>query len=66
MALMLSGAMMLRHLGEGEAGDRLEAAVGAVIAEGRSVTRDLRPDRDDAAAVGPADVAEAVTARLWA
>ena len=39
MALMLSGAMLLRHLGEREAGDRLEAAVADVIAEaGRSRT----------------------------
>ena len=43
MALMLCGAMLLRHIGEIDAGDRLEAAVAAVIAEGRTVTYDLRP-----------------------
>lgn len=40
-ALILSGAMMLRHLGEHEKADRLAAAVKSVIAEGRAVTRDL-------------------------
>jgi isocitrate dehydrogenase (NAD+) len=64
MALMLSGAMMLRHLGEIDAGDRLEAAVAAVIAEGRTVTYDLRPTRDDPRAAGTSAVADAVIARL--
>jgi isocitrate dehydrogenase (NAD+) len=40
-ALILSGAMMLRHLGETAAGDRVETAVRAVIAEGATVTYDL-------------------------
>jgi isocitrate dehydrogenase (NAD+) len=40
-ALMLSGALMLRHLGETDAGDRVETAVRAVIAEGATVTYDL-------------------------
>ena len=66
MALMLSGALMLRHVGEKEAGDRLEAAVAGVIAEGRSVTYDLKPSREDPTAVGTAEVADAVTARLRA
>jgi isocitrate dehydrogenase (NAD+) len=64
MALMLSGAMMLRHLGEVEAGDRLEAAVARVIAEGRTVTYDLKPVRDDPSAAGTSAVADAVVARL--
>jgi isocitrate dehydrogenase (NAD+) len=64
MALMLSGAMLLRHLGEVEAGDRLEAAVAAVIAEGRTVTYDLKPTRDDPTAAGTAQVADAVVAHL--
>jgi isocitrate dehydrogenase (NAD+) len=64
MGLMLSGAMLLRHLGEVEAGDRLEAAVAAVIAEGRTVTYDLRPSRDDPAAATTGEVADAVAARL--
>jgi isocitrate dehydrogenase (NAD+) len=66
MALMLSGAMMLRYLGEAEAGDRLEAAVAAVIAEGRDVTADLKPERDDPSAASTAQVRDAVVARLTA
>ncbi|HYC07410.1 MAG TPA: isocitrate/isopropylmalate family dehydrogenase [Candidatus Binatia bacterium] len=40
-ALILSGALMLRHLGETAAAERVEAAVREVIAEGRTVTYDL-------------------------
>jgi len=64
MALMLSGAMMLRHIGEIDAGDRLETAVASVIAEGRTVTYDLKPTRDDPGAAGTSAVADAVVARL--
>jgi isocitrate dehydrogenase (NAD+) len=64
MAMMLSGMLMLRHLGEQEAGDRLERALAAVIAEGRSVTYDMKPSRDDPTAVGTSQVADAVIAKL--
>jgi isocitrate dehydrogenase (NAD+) len=40
-ALILSGAMMLRHLGEIEAAERVEKAVRDIIAEGQTVPRDL-------------------------
>jgi isocitrate dehydrogenase (NAD+) len=40
-ALILSGALMLRHLGYPEVGERVESAVRAVIAEGRVTTHDL-------------------------
>jgi isocitrate dehydrogenase (NAD+) len=60
MAMMLSGVMMLRHLEERDAADRLEEAVAAVIAEGSSVTYDLKPTRDDPSAVGTSDVADAI------
>jgi isocitrate dehydrogenase (NAD+) len=40
-ALVLSGALMLRHLGETQAADRVESAVRDVIAEGATVTYDL-------------------------
>ena len=66
MALMLSGAMMLRHLGETAAGDRLETAVAEVIAEGRDVTHDLKPTRDDPTAATTTRVRDAVIARLVA
>jgi isocitrate dehydrogenase (NAD+) len=64
MALMLCGAMLLRHIGETVAGDRLEAAVAAVIAEGRTVSYDLRPTRDDPDAASTTEVRDAVVERL--
>jgi isocitrate dehydrogenase (NAD+) len=64
MAMMLSGVMMLRHLGEADAADRLEHAIAGVIAEGRSVTFDMKPSRDDPTAVGTSEVADAVIERL--
>ena len=59
-ALMLSGVLMLRHLGEREAGDRLESAIAAVIEKGEKVTYDLKPTRDDPTAVGTSQFADAV------
>jgi isocitrate dehydrogenase (NAD+) len=64
MAMMLSGVMMLRHLDERDAADRLEQAIAAVIAEGKSVTYDLKPSRDDPTAVGTSQVADAVADKL--
>ena len=64
MAMMFSGVLMLRHLGEGEAADRLERGLAEVIAEGRSVTYDMKPNRDDPTAVGTSDVADAVIAAM--
>jgi isocitrate dehydrogenase (NAD+) len=64
MALMLCGAMLLRHVGEIDAGDRLEAAVAAVIAEDRTVTYDLRPTRDDPNAATTTQVRDAVIEEL--
>ncbi|HET9213258.1 MAG TPA: isocitrate/isopropylmalate dehydrogenase family protein [Gaiellaceae bacterium] len=64
MAMMLSGVMMLRHLEERSAADRLEEAIAAVIAEGASVTYDMKPARDDPTAVGTSQVADAVIDRL--
>jgi isocitrate dehydrogenase (NAD+) len=60
MAMMLSGVMMLQHLEERDAADRLEGAIASVIAEGRSVTYDMKPTRDDPTAVGTSEVADAV------
>jgi len=59
-ATILSGVLMLRYLGETEAADRVEAAVRAVIAEGRAVTYDLKPQRDDPTAVGTQEMADAI------
>jgi len=63
-AIILSGALMLRHLGEEQAAERVEAAVARVIAEGRYVTYDLKPTRDDPSAVGTQEMADAIIAAL--
>jgi isocitrate dehydrogenase (NAD+) len=63
MAMMLSGVLMLRHLNENNAADRLENAIADVIAEGKDVTNDLKPDNPETA-VGTSEVADAVIGRL--
>ncbi|GHT23023.1 isocitrate dehydrogenase [Planctomycetales bacterium] len=63
-ALILSGMLMLRYLKELDAAERLEKAVAAVIAEGKSVTYDLKENRNDPAAVGTKEMAEAVCRKL--
>jgi isocitrate dehydrogenase (NAD+) len=64
VATMLSGVLMLRHLGEVKAADRLENAIAEVIAEGKQVTYDMKPSRDDPTAVGTSQVADAVIEKL--
>ncbi|MGZ8474954.1 MAG: isocitrate/isopropylmalate dehydrogenase family protein [Candidatus Limnocylindria bacterium] len=57
-ALILSGALMLRHLGETEAAGAVERAVREVIAEGTTVTYDL------GGTAGTREFGQAVAARL--
>jgi isocitrate dehydrogenase (NAD+) len=64
MAMLLSGMLMLRHLDEGAAATRLEEAIAGVIAEGKSVTYDMKPSRDDPTAVGTSEVADALIEKL--
>ena len=64
MAELLSGMLMLGHLGEHDAATRLEAAIAAVIAEGASLTYDMKPTRDDPTAVGTSEVADAIIEKL--
>src|SRR6266550_101328 len=59
-ALMLSGVLMLRHLGETAAAERVEDAIRGVIAEGRAITYDL------GGRAGTSDMADAVIERLAA
>jgi isocitrate dehydrogenase (NAD+) len=61
---MLSGVMMLRYLEEDDAAERVEAAIAEVIREGRSVTYDMKPTRDDPTAVGTSEVADAIIDKL--
>ncbi|MDP9273102.1 MAG: isocitrate/isopropylmalate family dehydrogenase, partial [Chloroflexota bacterium] len=57
-ALILSGALMLRHLGETDAAEAVETAVRDVIAEGVTVTSDL------GGTAGTREFAAAVAARV--
>lgn len=63
-ALILSGMLMLRHLEEMDAAERLENAVASVIAEGKDVTYDLKPSRDDPSAAGTQEMAQAICDRM--
>ncbi len=60
MAMMLSGVMMLRYLGEADTANKLEKAIADVIAEGKNLTYDLKPDNP----VGTSQVADAVIEKL--
>ena len=64
MAVMLSGVLMLRHLEETDAANRMEAAIATVIREGKDLTYDMKKDRDDPTAVGTSQVADAIIAKL--
>jgi isocitrate dehydrogenase (NAD+) len=59
-AIILAGAMLLRHLNEEAAAERIERAVRAVVKEGKSVTRDLNPRSP----VGTTRMTDAIIGRL--
>jgi isocitrate dehydrogenase (NAD+) len=63
-ATILSAALMLRHLGQADAAERVEAAVRSVIAEGRWVTADLKPSPGDPSAAGTREMAQAIAERV--
>ena len=63
-ALILSGVLMLRHIGEDKAAERLENAVKRVISDGKYVTYDLKAERNDPTAVGTREMAEAIIKAL--
>ncbi|HWC13787.1 MAG TPA: isocitrate/isopropylmalate dehydrogenase family protein [Actinomycetota bacterium] len=64
MAMMLSGFLMLQHLDELDAAERLEAAIARTIDEGKFVTYDMKPHRDDPTAVGTSEVADGIIEKL--
>ncbi|HTY12823.1 MAG TPA: isocitrate/isopropylmalate dehydrogenase family protein [Candidatus Omnitrophota bacterium] len=64
VAVMLSAVMMLEYIGEADAARRLDRAISKVIAEGKSVTYDLKLDRNDPTAVGTSQMADAIIAAL--
>jgi isocitrate dehydrogenase (NAD+) len=65
-ALILSAKLMLEHLGEKDAAERLDRGVSAVIAEGKDVTYDMKADRNDPTAVGTQQMAEAICRKIRA
>ena len=64
LAMMLSGVMMLRHLGETAAADSLNKAIASVIQEGKNVTYDMKPTYDDPTAATTSGVADAIIAKM--
>ncbi len=66
MAMMLSAVMMLRHLGEEEAANRLEKAIADVIVEGKTLTYDLKPSAPSNQIATTSQVADAVIEKLEA
>jgi len=63
-AMMLSGVMMLRHIDEMEAAERLQGAIAEVIEEGEYVTYDMKPSSDDPTAKKTSEVADRVIEKL--
>lgn len=63
-AMMLSGVMMLKYMKEFEAAQLLESSLAEVIAEGKDVTYDMKPDRNDPTAVGTKEFADAIIAKM--
>jgi isocitrate dehydrogenase (NAD+) len=59
-ALILASAMLLNHIGEATAAEKIEKAVAAVIKERKHVTKDL----NSATYVGTMEMAEAIIARI--
>jgi isocitrate dehydrogenase (NAD+) len=63
-AMILSAVLMLKHIGEEKAADKLNKAVSIVLAEGKSVTYDLKENRNDPSAVGTSQMADAIIQNL--
>lgn len=63
-AMILSAVLMLEYLGEKKAAENLEKAVADVIKEGKSVTYDMKADRNDPSAVGTREMGEAIIRKL--
>lgn len=64
LAMILSGVMMLRHLNEFAAAERLETAIASVISEGKHVTYDMKPTADDPSSATTSAVADAIIEKL--
>jgi isocitrate dehydrogenase (NAD+) len=64
LAMILSGVMMLRHLGETDAAEKLDNALASVIMEGKDVTYDMKPAPDDPTAATTSGMADAIIAKM--
>jgi isocitrate dehydrogenase (NAD+) len=64
LAMMLSGVMMLIHLGEAEAAERVDNAIASVVEEGKDVTYDMKHSHDDPSAATTSGVADAIIAKM--
>jgi isocitrate dehydrogenase (NAD+) len=64
VALILSGVLLLQHIGKKAEANKLEKAVAAVIAQGRDVTYDMKENRDDPTAVGTKEMANAIIKKI--
>jgi isocitrate dehydrogenase (NAD+) len=64
VAQMLSAVMMLKYIGEEDSASVLESAISYIIEEGKYVTYDMKPDRDDPTAVGTSQMADAIAGRI--
>ena len=64
LAMMLSGVMMLRYLGEAEAAERVNNAIASIVEEGKDVTYDMKPSPDDPSAATTSGVADAIIAKM--
>ncbi|MBI5399711.1 isocitrate/isopropylmalate dehydrogenase family protein [Candidatus Saganbacteria bacterium] len=63
-AMILSAVLMLEYIGEKDAAKRLDKAVAKVIAAGKDVTYDLKPERTDPTAVSTSKMADAIIGEL--
>ncbi len=63
-AMMLSGVMMLRYLGETAAAEKLDGAIASIIKEGKYVTYDMKPSPDDPTAATTSGVADAIISKI--
>jgi isocitrate dehydrogenase (NAD+) len=64
VALILSGVLLLQHIGKFAEAKKLEQAVAAVITEGKDVTYDMKENRNDPSAVGTSQMADAIIEKV--
>ena len=63
-ATLMSAVLMLKYMGMADKAKVLEEAICAVVAEGKEVTYDLKPTREDPTAVGTSQMAEAIARKI--